>query len=102
MKFETEELDYARFYRYLNDKYRPEAVYVFIGFVGIHQPLYDFLKRCGYKLVFKETLQNKDGEIKGNVDAELIVQYISTTYLDDPAIFKKIKKTPSRDVPLSQ
>lgn len=153
MKSEIEELDYAKFYRFLSDKYKPEVIYIFVGFIEVHKSLYDFLKQCGYKLVFKETLQKKDKEIKGNVDAELIVQSledyyeldykqgilvsgdgdfaclvhfwkrknvkprilapnkercsyllrkqnIAITYLNDPDIFKSIKKTPGRDVPL--
>ena len=80
MKSETDELDYVKFHRYLTDKYRPEAIYMFLGFVAAHQALYDFLKNCGYTLVFKETLQSKDGEIKGNVDAELVVQSLEDFY----------------------
>lgn len=80
MKSKTEELDYAKFHRYLTDKYRPKAIYIFIGKVATHQSLYDYLEQCGYKLVFKETLQTKDGEIKGNVDAELVVQSLEDFY----------------------
>ena len=35
--------------------------------------MYKSLKRFGYKLVFKETYQISDGTIKGNVDAELVL-----------------------------
>lgn len=80
MKSEKEELDYAKFYKYLKDKYRPEAIYIFIGYIEILEPLYNFLRQCGYVLVFKETLQHKSGEIKGNVDAELVVQSLEDFY----------------------
>lgn len=80
MKSGTDELDYAKFSRYLKDKYRPEAIYIFIGYIAAQQNLYKYLERCGYKLVFKETLQKRDGEIKGNVDAELVVQSLEDFY----------------------
>jgi uncharacterized LabA/DUF88 family protein len=80
MKARSNELDYVKFHRYLIDKYRPEAIYMFLGFVADHQYLYDFLKKCGYSLIFKETLQSKDGETKGNCDAELVVQSLEDHY----------------------
>lgn len=80
MKSKTDELDYAKFYRYLTDKYHPQVVYIFVGHIALHQALYDFLKRCGYTLIFKETYQNKEGEIKGNIDAELVLQSLEDFY----------------------
>lgn len=36
--------------------------------------LYLSLQKYGFVLIFKETLKNKDGCIKGNCDAELVLQ----------------------------
>jgi uncharacterized LabA/DUF88 family protein len=36
--------------------------------------LYNSLQSAGYVLVFKETFAHKDGNIKGNCDAELVLQ----------------------------
>jgi uncharacterized LabA/DUF88 family protein len=80
LKSESKEIDYLKFYHYLNDKYHPESIYMFMGFIEKYKILYDFLTQIGYKLIFKETLQKKSGEIKGNCDAELIVQSLEDHY----------------------
>jgi uncharacterized LabA/DUF88 family protein len=36
--------------------------------------MYDALKRYGYELVFKPVVRMKNNEVKGNVDAELVLQ----------------------------
>ena len=36
--------------------------------------LYKTLQECGYTLIFKPTLPDGKGEIKGNCDAELVLQ----------------------------
>ncbi len=67
-------LDYKRFMIYLKDKYGVLVAYLFIGYLPENQDLYSSLQRAGYYLVFKPTLPDKDGEIKGNVDADLVLQ----------------------------
>lgn len=70
------ELDFARFYIYLKDKYKVKKVFLFIGYVTGNETLYTFLQKAGYIVVFKPTLKYKQqGEIhtKGNVDAELVL-----------------------------
>ena len=79
-KSETDTLDYQKFYRFLSDKYRPEKIYIFLGKIETNQALYDFLKTCGYTIIFKETFRNQDGEIKGNVDAEIVLQSVEESY----------------------
>src|SRR3989304_11019 len=67
-------LDFARFRKYLTDKYNVEKAYLFIGLVADNQSLYKYLQNSGYVLIFKPTLENKKkGIIKGNVDAELVL-----------------------------
>lgn len=46
---------------------------MFIGMVSVNQQLYSALQDFGYHLVFKPTIANKFGEIKGNVDAEMVL-----------------------------
>jgi uncharacterized LabA/DUF88 family protein len=48
--------------------------YYFIGYVENNQKLYDTLQSRGYELVFKETYIDKNGKLKGNIDAELVLQ----------------------------
>ncbi len=67
-------LDYARFRKYFEDKYRVSKAYIFIGFVEKHKDLYKSLQEKGYILIFKPTLIYKDGTTKGNCDAELVLQ----------------------------
>ncbi|MFH1890544.1 MAG: NYN domain-containing protein [Candidatus Kuenenbacteria bacterium] len=67
-------LDYKRFRIYLKEKYQIEIAYLFIGYIPENQDLYSSLQECGYLLVFKPTLPDKDGNVKGNVDADLVLQ----------------------------
>lgn len=67
-------LDWKKFRIYLKEKYAVETAYMFIGFIEKNQDLYLSLQKKGYVLVFKEILKNKDGFIKGNCDAELVLQ----------------------------
>jgi uncharacterized LabA/DUF88 family protein len=67
-------LNYKRFRTYLREKYQVKVAYLFIGYIPKNQDLYSSLQEHGYVLVFKPTLPNKDGDIKGNVDADLVLQ----------------------------
>jgi len=66
-------LDFGRFRKYLSDKYGVVKAFLFIGYVPTKQNLYTALQEQGYILIFKPTLILKDGRIKGNVDAELVL-----------------------------
>jgi len=66
-------LDYRRFRQYLKDKYKVVKAFLFIGFIPTQQTLYTSLQQYGYILIFKPTLELKDGRVKGNVDAELVL-----------------------------
>ena len=66
-------LDYKRFRKYLEDKYHVVKAFLFIGFIPTQQSLYTSLQQYGYILIFKPTLELKDGRVKGNVDAELVL-----------------------------
>lgn len=67
-------LDHKRFRTYLKEKYNVSVAYLFIGYVQANQDLYSFLQGAGYVLIFKPTLPDKDGEVKGNIDADLVLQ----------------------------
>lgn len=67
-------LDFQRFRVYLKEKYSVTKAYLFIGFVQEHKDMYTFFQEVGYILIFKPTLKYKDGTIKGNCDAELVLQ----------------------------
>lgn len=69
-------LDFARFRRFLSDKYHVEKAFLFIGYLVGNEALYAYLQQVGYVCIFKPTLEHKEGKkviVKGNVDAELVL-----------------------------
>lgn len=66
-------LDFERFRVYLKEKYSVERAYIFIGFDENRRTLYTALQAMGYICVFKPTLKYRDGSMKGNCDAELVL-----------------------------
>ena len=67
-------LDFKRFRVYLKEKYDVERAYIFIGHIPENQKLYTRLQEFGYILIHKPTFRHKDGTVKGNCDAELVLQ----------------------------
>lgn len=69
-------LDFRKFRLYLKNKYNVEKAYLFIGMMPANTKLYQALQEMGYILVFRPTVEVKQGNktiIKGNVDAELVL-----------------------------
>jgi len=66
-------LDYERFRRYLTDKYNVTKAFLFIGHIPTNTNLYKSLQEYGFILIFKPILEIR-GQIKGNIDAELVLQ----------------------------
>jgi hypothetical protein len=67
-------LDFLKFRVYLMEKYKVEVAYYFIGYVNSQSELYRALQMAGNILVFKPTFRSADGKVKGNCDAELVLQ----------------------------
>jgi uncharacterized LabA/DUF88 family protein len=67
-------LDYKKFRRYLAEKYGVKKAYMFMGFDPNQQTIYRFLQEAGYILEFKPILRLKNGKVKGNCDAELVLR----------------------------
>jgi len=67
-------LDLKKFRVYLSEKYGVGQAYYFIGFVEGNSDLYTSLQSYGYLLIFKPTFRTPDGKVKGNCDAELVLQ----------------------------
>lgn len=67
-------LDFKKFRVYLAEKYGVKKAYLFVGYLAENQELYRSLQEFGYVLIFKPVMKDKDGEPKGNVDAELVLQ----------------------------
>jgi uncharacterized LabA/DUF88 family protein len=72
-------LDYGRFFKWLQDKYKPNKVYIFIWYIKWKESLYSSLSSLGYTLIFKETLEIQ-WKTKGNVDSELVLESLRDLY----------------------
>lgn len=68
------DLDFKKFRIYLSEKYSVAKACLFIGYVSSNEIMYQRLQEYGYILNFKPTLINKQGEVKGNIDADLVLQ----------------------------
>ncbi|MEX0748487.1 MAG: NYN domain-containing protein [Candidatus Saccharimonadales bacterium] len=67
-------LDYKKFRDLLESDFDVTRAYMFVGFMEEQQPLYNALQEAGFILVFKPLIRHGDSEIKGNVDAEMVLQ----------------------------
>ena len=67
-------LDYKKLRTYLKDKYEVEVAYLFIGYLPENSKIYSQLQKDGFVLIFKETIKHGLNTIKGNCDAELVLQ----------------------------
>src|SRR3989338_3820093 len=66
-------LNYKRFRVWLKEKYSVTHAYIFLGLVPKYRNLYVNLQEAGFVLVFKETIYDSEGKIKGNCDADLVL-----------------------------
>ena len=73
-------LDYKRLRLWLNNKYKIKRVYLFLGLIPQYKDLYTHLQEVGFTLVFKETVYDGDGKVKGNCDADLVLRTVCDTY----------------------
>jgi uncharacterized LabA/DUF88 family protein len=67
--------------RDLKHKYDITRAYLFIGFMPEHNDIYDDLQKAGFILKFKPVLPNGKDGVKGNIDADLVLQAM-IDYLD--------------------
>lgn len=87
------ELDWRRFRVYLRDKYHVTHAYLFIGFMPEHNDLYEKLQKDGFILKFKPVLPEGKNGVKGNVDADLVLQAM----IDHPHYDKAVLVTSDGD-----
>jgi uncharacterized LabA/DUF88 family protein len=67
-------LDHKKFREYLRREFGVKKAYMFLGFMEEYQPLYSALQEAGYILHFKPLVRSEDAIIKGNVDADMVLQ----------------------------
>jgi uncharacterized LabA/DUF88 family protein len=66
-------INWKRFRVYLREHYGVVKAFLFIGYVEGNNALYSELQEAGFICIFKPILVYKDGTVKGNVDAELVL-----------------------------
>lgn len=66
-------VDWSRFRIYLKEHYSVSSAYIFIGYIESNMELYRNLQEAGFICIFKPVLVYRDGTVKGNVDAELVL-----------------------------
>ncbi len=66
-------IDWKRFRIYLKENYSITKAFLFIGYIEGNNDLYSKLQDAGFICIFKPTLKYKDGTVKGNVDAEMVL-----------------------------
>lgn len=81
-------INYRKFREYLFKRYSITKAYYFMGFIPQESNfnLYHSLIRAGFILKFKRTKTNNSGEIKGNIDIELVLNTILRKNKFDKAI----------------
>lgn len=74
-------IDFAKFRRYLTEKYQVEYAYYFLGFViDEMDPLYRKIQKAGFVLVFREHHSKMLSNKKGNVDGDIILDIMKNMY----------------------
>lgn len=73
-------IDLIRFRRWLYQKYDVVRAYYFIGLMPKESELYTFLQEAGFVLIFKEVVYTKEGTVKGNCDADLVLESVKDVY----------------------
>jgi len=76
-------IDYAKFRTYLKERWCVATAYIFIGYVPGNEERYRKFQEKGYTLIFKPTLPDGNGKIKGNCDAELVLKAARDYYESD-------------------
>lgn len=67
-------LDYKKFRDLLANEFDVTRAYMFVGFMEEQQALYNALQEAGFILVFKPLIRHDNAEVKGNIDAEMVLQ----------------------------
>lgn len=79
-------LDFRKFRIYLKEKLGVDKAYLFIGYIKENRQLYNRLRRYGYEIVFKQIVKGDRGELKGNIDADLVLKTLLEINNYDKAI----------------
>ena len=73
-------VNYRRFRKWLFEKLKVQKAFLFIGLVPGNSRLYTSLQEAGFILIFKPTVSDIDGKVKGNCDADMVLNMVSGAY----------------------
>lgn len=80
-KLDSWRIDLLRFRVYLEQKYKVQKAYYYLGYVNDeHQDLYEQIQSAGFILVFKKHNIAMAGLKKGNVDSDIIFTIMKRLY----------------------
>jgi len=80
------QIDWHRFRVYLKERYSITKAFLFIGYVEGNNKIYTELQEAGFICIFKPVLIYKNGTMKGNVDAELVLHAMIYIHSYDKAV----------------
>lgn len=81
---ENWKIDNKKFRIYLQEKYKVDEAYYFMGYTSEHQyNLYKNLQRAGFIFVFREHGENFSGKKKGNVDTDIVFEIMKALIEED-------------------
>ena len=78
-------LDWRKFSICLKEKYKVPKAFVFIGYISQNRYFYDFLRSCGYILIFKPVIVSEN-KIKANCDGDMIMFSVSKCHNFNKAV----------------
>jgi len=79
-------IDYKKFRQFLTSRFAAKRVFYFIGYIEDYLPLYKDLRKSNYSMCFRKPVIDKDGNIKANVDSNLITHTLIKINNYDKAI----------------
>jgi len=68
------DIDWRAFRKFLYDIFSIKKAFIFIGYLPKNQKIYENYKKSDFKIIFKEVVADSNGKLKGNVDAELVLE----------------------------
>jgi uncharacterized LabA/DUF88 family protein len=79
-------LDYSKFRKYLEKRFNVGRAFLFMGYMKEHEDVYEMLRSAGFELVYKEVNESPNGVIKGNCDADLVLETMKQLPYYDKAV----------------
>lgn len=73
-------LDYKKFRIWLTDKFQINDAFIFLGNISEYSSMYNHFISCGFKIIFKPVVYDRQGKAKGNCDADLVLHAVSDFY----------------------